>query len=429
MDDPIFQSLLHQFSRSCITWDGFLDQPLPTGTSPKQVWELLNSLSRAMGVALAVPDLEGNWYWYRRTHDLTDAVTTVSKACSYDSRLYKAMTETSKRRFLFKIRVRNTIAATRLDGLLIADKDAEILLRLDRTPKSATERLIVNTFNAIDHLPSLIDTPFSKDLFFYLRDLLLENVDIHDIETIDKPPLGLTLFDWPDDMCARYANQQMDYISTWANHETGDQYDHPAIRAMILNDCFRFYRPLGQLSNQVGRLVAHLYADKHDLPVLGLLPSSRAKLDWYEGRIAPPDVAFSREEFVQLRLKSPNDLTSMATIAAQLMVIALREVEHDVSLWEQQNDELRTILKADPGLNSRQRSILGQALRNAEVEFSIRYHKTNNGIAYPTARRDFLELVDKGYLSMLKRGRGFIFTASPSLQELVAAGADDLDMD
>ncbi|MDR1422921.1 MAG: hypothetical protein LBI64_08695 [Coriobacteriales bacterium] len=418
--DRVFQKLLHQFSRTCITWDEFLEQPLPTGTSPKQIWSLLNNLSRAMGVNLAVPDLEDNWYRYRRTHEITDAVAIVSKACSSGSHLYQAVSEVSKRQFLFRIRVKDTIAATRLDGLSIADEDADVLLSFDRAPQNATERLIANTFNAVDQLPSLAGTSFSKDLFLHLRDLLLEGVDIGDIETLATPPLGLTLFDFPDETCARLADRQMEYISAWANHEAGDPFDHPAIRAMIINDCFRFYRPLGQVSNQVGRLVAHLYATRHDLPMFGLLPSSRAKLDWYEGRIAPPDVAFGREVFVQLRRLSPYDLTSMATVAAQLMVLALCEVERDVQLWEQRNSELRTILEADPGLNSRQRSILGQALRDADAEFSIRYHKTNNGISYPTARRDFIELVDKGYLSVQLRGRGFVFSASPGLHELVS---------
>jgi hypothetical protein len=255
-----------------------------------QVWSLLNRLSRAMGITLAVPDLEDNWYRYRRTHALTDAVATVTKACASDSRLYQAMTETSKKHFLFRVRVWEMIAATRLDGLSIVDEDADALLSFDRVPQNATEQLISNSFNAVDWLPELIDEPFSKEMFLKLRDLLLENVDIDEIETLEDIPLGLTLFDWPDEVCAKYADRQMECISDWANHKTGDQYDHVAIRAMIINDCFRFYRPLGNLSNQVGRLVAHLYALKHDLPVLGLLPSSRAKLDWYEGRITSPDV-------------------------------------------------------------------------------------------------------------------------------------------
>lgn len=417
--DPIFRSLLRQFSRSCISWESFLEQPIPHNTSPKHIWELLHTLSQAMGVSLAVPDLEDNWYTYRRTYDLTDIIFIVSKACSSDSHIYRAITEASKRHFLFRIRVRDTIAATRLDGLSFADKDANQLLSLDRTPQNATEQLIVNTFNATDLLPGMVDEPFSQGMFRSLQTLLLENVDIDEIETIENPPLGLTLFDWPDVVCEQYASRQMDYISDWANHITGDQYDHPAIRAIVINDCFRFYRPLGQVSNQVGRLVAHLYAIKHDLPVLGLLPSSQAKLDWFEGRIAPPAVSFDREAFVQLRKRSPFDLTSMATIAAELMLLALREVEADVTRWEQNNEELRSILKSEPSLNARQRNILGRALQNPDAEFSIRYHKTNNGIAYPTARRDFLELVDKGYLIMQKRGKAFIFIASSRLQELV----------
>lgn len=422
VQDPAFQALLSRFARECIAWDDFLELPFPQGTSPKRTWDLLNSLSKAMGVTLAVPDLEDNWYWYRRTHELTDAVTVVSKACSLDSHLYRTMTAASSQHFLFRTRVEEVIAATRLDGLAISEEDADFLLSFDKTPQTATEHLVVNTFYAMDRLPELVEEPFSKELFERLSALLLEDVDTHELETTPAP-LGLTLFDWPDETVERLADRQMDYISAWANHETGSPFDHPAIRAIILNDCFRFYRPLGHVSNQVGRLVAHLYAIKHDLPVLGLLPASRAKLDWCEGRIAPPLVAFDRPTFVELRLKSPGDLTCMATIAAQLMVIALRDVERNVALWERRNAELRTVLKADPYLNERQRTILGRALRDPDSEFSIRYHKTNHGIAYPTARRDFMELVDKEYLSVEQRGRAFVFLPGPGLQGLIGEEA------
>jgi DNA-binding transcriptional regulator YhcF (GntR family) len=75
------------------------------------------------------------------------------------------------------------------------------------------------------------------------------------------------------------------------------------------------------------------------------------------------------------------------------------------------------MLKGAPGLNDRQRAIIGRALRNPEAQFTIRYHKTNHGIAYPTARRDFLELVEKGYLTVEQRGKAFIFVPSNELEE------------
>ena len=219
-------------------------------------------------------------------------------------------------------------------------------------------------------------------------------------------------------MVERFAGRQLDTLAAWANHETGNEHDHEVLRSLLITDTFRFYRPLKEVSNQVGRLVSHLYAMKHGLPVLGLLPASRVKLDWEEGRILPPLVAFDRPTFEDLRRRSSGDLTCLETLLAQLSLVALRIVERYLDEWESRDRQLRELLKKDLDLNDRQRAILGRALRKPEAEFTIRYHKTNHGIAYPTARGDFLQLVEKGYLDMRQRGKVFVFTPSQRLQGL-----------
>ncbi len=416
LDDPAFQALLKRFSQKCMSWDEFLSLNLPPNISPLGMWEIMNRMSRYMGIELPIPDLNDGEYWYRRTHEITDVVSIVTRACGPDSPLHRTMTSAGSQHFLMNVRIPEVIAAARLDGLSLSMRDADIQLRLDRAPRNATERLVANTFSAIDHLPDLLGEPFSRDLFMHLRERLLEDVDISALATT-KASLGTGLFEWPDEMTERYADRQMDYIAAYANHETGE-YDHDVLRALMLTDSFRFYRPLKEVSYQVGSLVAHLYALKHHLPVLGLLPASRVKLDWDEGRILPPSVSFDRSTYENLRKRSPGDLTSLQTLAAQLMLVALRIVEHYVETWENWDRELRQMLKKDIHLNDRQRSILGRALRKSEAEFTIRYHKNNHGIAYPTARRDFLELVDKGYLTQEQRGKAFFFTPSYGLQAM-----------
>jgi Fic family protein len=133
-------------------------------------------------------------------------------------------------------------------------------------------------------------------------------------------------------------------------------------------------------------------------------------------------VSFDRSTFEDLRRRSSGDLTCLQTLLAQLSLVALRIVERYLDEWERRDRHLRQMLKKDVDLNDRQRAILGRALRKPEAEFTIRYHKTNHGIAYPTARGDFLQLVEKGYLDVHLRGKVLVFTASRRLQEVFADG-------
>ncbi|MDR3671357.1 MAG: hypothetical protein P4L36_10945 [Holophaga sp.] len=419
-DDPAFQVLLRHFSQKCMSWEEFLSHDMPRGLSPLRTWELLTRMSHFTGIQFPVRDLNDSQYWYHRTHELTDIANIVARACAPDSRLHRTMTSTGGQHFLMNVRIAETIAATRLDGLSISVEDADILLRLDRAPRSATERLVVNTFGAMDNLSDLVQVPFSRDLFWHLRDRLLDGVDTAALAKA-QAPLGTGLFEWPDNLVERFADRQLDTLADWANHETGSEYDLDVLRALLITDTFRFYRPLKEVSNQVGRLVSHLYALKHGLPVLGLLPASQVKLDWDEGRIIPPLVSFDRHTFEDLRRRSSGDLTCLQTLLAQLSLIALRTVERYLDEWENRDQELRQMLKKDHGLNDRQRAILGRALRKPEAEFTLRYHKTNHGIAYPTARRDFMKLVDLGYLSLEQQGKRFVFIPTRRLQEMFTA--------
>jgi len=415
--DPSFRALLARFSREAMTWEEFLDHPLPRNMSATRTWSLLNELSRDIGVPVPIPDLDDNEYWYRRTYRLTDVVTVVSCACQKDSRLYRTLTASSGHHFLLKARVQETIAAVRLDGFDIDEDSARMLLRMDRAPQNAVERLMANTFSAMDRLVEFVDEPFSNDLFEHLLALLLEGVDANTLKT-SAPAMGLVSFDYEDARTEKSAQRQLGYITRYANHEAGDEYDHPLLRALLLTDVFRLYRPFGNMSSQVGRLTSRLYELKHDLPVVGLLPISRAKLEWEKGSIEPPAVTYGRGPYKALSDRSPGDLTAYQTLSAELALLTLRGVERYVDTWERRDEEMREILRSDPLLNQRQRSILARALRVPDSEFRIRYHQHNHNIAYTTARRDLLELADKDYLSLKQRGKAFIFVPAPKLNDL-----------
>lgn len=303
-----------------------------------------------------------------------------------------------------------------------------MLLRLDRAPQSDTERLLVNTFRAFDHLRDLLDEPFSRELFTHMRDLLLDGVDPEGLGS--EPPLQGILARTEDqdaERQRRFAGRQMDLIAAYLNRESSDPDDLPVLQGQVMADAFRFYRPLGNVSSQVGRLSARLFALKNGLPVLGLLPISRAKVDWETGLINPPLVSLDSRMHVELNQRSPRDVTPHQTLAAQLTLITLRDLESHIEAWERRDEEMREILRRDPALNHRQRSVLARALRDPEAEFRIRYHKTNHSIHYTTARRDLLELQEKGYLLMEQQGKAFVFLPGPGLDELQAArsGRDD----
>lgn len=409
--------LLKRLAARYVSWQEFKELPMPAGLSAEATWDLLKRLSRATGIEFPIPDIEGLEYWYFRTHELSDSVSSIQCMCRADSALYRTLTTTQNRSVVVQSRIDETVAAALLDGLAISEEDAQALLQLDRTPRNDTERLVRNTLTALDDLEGLAEVPFSRELFWHLRYLLMEGVDVRRIKRT-KPRMGLMTSDYSEEQVRQAGDRQLGFISAYMNYAAGDPYDHPVIRALLIPDMFRFYRPLPDSNSEVGRLAFRLFALKVGLPVLGMLPLSRAKLDW-EDDLLDSERVMRKATYLDSREKDGADLTGWATLAVQLTLKSLGDLNWQLTQLQKRDEELRALLQQDPEINHRQRSILGRALRDPAAEFRIAFHKNQHNVVYATARSDLLELADKGFLGITKKGRAMVFTPREKLREFI----------
>jgi Fic family protein len=163
-------------------------------------------------------------------------------------------------------------------------------------------------------------------------------------------------------------------------------------------------------------LVWKLYCLKQGYPVLGYLPVCRAILNWENGDITPPHVLSPSLPKQWVDEHGREDYTANVTVSLQLVHLELEGLRERVALRKDRDGEVLKSLEGDSTLNHRQRSILSRALRHPEAEFTIRYHRTNHGVVYATARADLLELVDKGYLTCEQAKRAFVFRPDPHIK-------------
>jgi len=416
----LFKTMIARY----IAWDDFRAMELSFPTSTPETWTLLKLLGRSAGLEIPIPDHAGNEYWYLRTHEIADASASIQCLCRSDSDLHGDLTVKNNRRVLVRSRIEETVAAARLDGLDIDPLDATLLLQQDHKPRTATERLLRNTLAAMSNLDRFLATPFSPELFDALRETLLDGVDTSDLRVVE-PRCGIMTAEYREEEVRLHADTQLRYICDYYNHSTGDTHDHVVLRALLLPDLFRFYRPLPDLNSEVGRLAFHLYALKIKLPVLGHLPLSQAKLRWETGT-SDPSVSLDRERYLNAREHDGTDITGYFTLSVQLALSALRDLAWSLRELEQHDEDLRSLLQSAPLLNHRQRSILGHALRNPSSEFRISHHRTTHSVVYATARSDLLGLVDKGYLEISMQGREMVFTPRPGLHTIIERDMQDM---
>lgn len=430
LSDPNFQSLLNITARRCISWEEFLALPQPHDMSPRDTWSVLTELNRCLGIPVNLPLSDGSVFWYRHTYQLDAVTRALECACGPHSRMYSITSAITGQHFLMEPRAKEIVAAAQLDGLDVDEEAAFSMLMLDRAPVTPLERALTNQWRFSGQVQSLADQPFSRELFQYLRSVLAEGVDESALPR-RKRELGTIagLTAEPDEYTTRMADWQADVIASFLNDITSDPDEVHVLQVLQTPDTFAFFRPVGPLSAMVGRMVAYLFAIKKGIPMLGLLPICLAKIRWERGLIAPPLVSFDRDMLAELRTRDMLDNTAYHTTAAQLALIELRQLEANIQAWESRGATMRRILHQDRMLNARQRSVLARALRDPDAEFRTRFHQSTHNIHYATARRDLIELHEEGYLNRELRGKTYVFTRGPRLDELASASTITSDGD
>ena len=75
-----------------------------------------------------------------------------------------------------------------------------------------------------------------------------------------------------------------------------------------------------------------------------------------------------------------------------------------------------------PGLNHRQRALLGRALRHPGDRYTYRGHANSHGVVLQTARADLLHLTSLGLLDAGFEGRRRVFISPDDLGARLRAG-------
>ena len=420
INDANGRALLERAARSVLTWDDYLELPLPSKMGARSTWAAVQSVRRTAGIGCPLKTEGTEDPWYGMTHELRELVVKVSTECHASFETWRMLSRSSDQHFLVGMRVADALASLELDGLDITTEEAQALIRHDKAPRGPAERLLRNTFGAMDALPSMASEPITVKTIDALYEMATEGIDVDQLSVrprnVALSPLDLSVT--PTERDDRY----LEHIAAYVSGDIGDPFDPPALRCLLIEDLMYTHQPLGKTSGQVGRLLSDLYAIKHDLPVLAFLPMSKARLDWVEGRIAPPAVRCTRrtlDNMVEMAFSSDDaDFTLHQTISMQLAALLLDELTAKIEAWSAQDAAMREMLKHEPELNQRQRSIIARAMRKPDASFSVKYHQTNHAISYSTARRDLVELEERGYLVMGYEGRAMVFKPGGRLGEL-----------
>ncbi|MBP3866893.1 MAG: hypothetical protein J6D25_03690, partial [Eggerthellaceae bacterium] len=184
-------------------------------------------------------------------------------------------------------------------------------------------------------------------------------------------------------------------------------------------DYLRAFIPSIPVPTLAGRLIAHLVANKVGMPTLGMLALTTRRFLWERGELSEGEALYSAEQVRENQTHEVKlrqfDTTMLHTMLVRIALAEAVELLSFVKGLGQRNRSVKEALYASNLFNQRQRGILMRAAKGADRTFTIRYHQGNHDISYSTARRDFQELADRGFLEVIMDGKTQVFRAAPGI--------------
>lgn len=384
--------------------DGFAGTSSVLGLPREAVTHLLASIRRAQGL----PILTGAWgdysAWVTLSAEMVELLHEIDIRSTFAFTQTDELPEDEIRYLKRKILIEEVLQLgltrgeyTPTDPIELARMVPRARRMLDEGTEPTTEygRWVRRFFELMERLPELATEPLTYNRLLELHSRIVLDKSLGGVlrdTEIEHPEFGLSADGQgtPPERISAELHAIAAYGTT-----VQKPYVHPMIKTVVYFYWIRRIQPFKIANGLFTRLIIHIFEYQQGYKCLPFTPLTRnMSAEW---GVPPPDAGeaqFDATTFVIKRLR----------MFLNAYIEGERELERAVQRY-------RTLLVRYQALeiNHRQARILDKALSVPTTVFTIRRHAISRGLAYETARQDFLQLVNAGYLDQTKRGRVFEF--------------------
>lgn len=361
---------------------------------------------------------DGRPFRYSLPDEVLQLLHVIDQRASGEIVLSETVTDAgTRRRYLVDSLMEEAIASSQIEGASTTRKVAKEMLRTGRRPRDTSEQMILNNYRAVMRIADMKSAPLTPDRVLELHRILTEGTleDPRAAGRLQQPgeervavidPADNTVLHVPPP--AEQLPERLDRLCGFANGVSSGQFVHPVIRAVVVHLWLAYDHPFEDGNGRTARalfywvMASHGYWLTEYISISRLLHAARAKY---------------RRTFL---LTETDDLDATYFILYQLGVI-VRAIDELHAHLRSKMAELRQTeeLLSRSDLNHRQVALLGYALRHPDADFTYESHARSHRVVRQSARRDILELVEKGFLAPRRVGRAMHFKPTPSLAERV----------
>lgn len=396
-------------------WDKARFFETPNGLTPEQAWFLI-TMSRSQKNITPLCDINGKPFTYSIPNLSSEILHQVDReggaSFTVEAEDCKYLDEI-KNRVLIRSLMEEAIATSQLEGAVTTREVAKEMLRTKREPRDSSEQMIVNSYRTIQMLRDRVEEPLSIQMLFEIQEtitqLTLENpnaagrfrtneekikiIDVTKEETVYVPPPAGQL------------NGRVAKLIEFANTKHTSPFIHPLIKAAILHFWLAYEHPFVDGNGRTARALFYWFMLKSGYWLFEFLTISRIIAN------APVQYAYS---FLYSET-GDNDLTYSVMYLLRTTQRAITQLNSYLAQKQEEQRILRTALKGYENLNYRQRAVMERACREPATRFTFQSHMASHNITRVTARKDLLDLVEKGLLEEIQAGKEKTFKAARNL--------------
>ncbi|WP_223750501.1 Fic family protein [Myxococcus sp. XM-1-1-1] len=399
-------------------WDELRRHPVPVGLTHREWWFQIDMTRRAMRAPLALRDKQGRPFCYATPGNVLEGLHRIDRELGnhLESTAPQLGDKEIQERYIVRSLMEEAITSSQLEGASTTRKVAKEMLVEKRQPRTKSERMISNNFQAMEWLRRQTKERLSISFLRELHEILTQDtLEADEVGRLRRADEQVTVMDQGDGEVlhippeAEALPERLKALCAFANEEGANGFVHPVVRAIALHFALGYEHPFVDGNGRTARALFYWSMIRQGYWIAEFLPISRI--------LQRAPVKYGRA-FLFTETDS-NDLTYF--LLHQLEVLRYATEDLYVYLRRKQEEALHAeqILRREVDLNHRQRELLLHALRHPTARYDIDSYRRQHSVVYQTARQDLLDLEAAGLLRKVRVGRAYSFSPVSGLQQVM----------
>lgn len=395
-------------------WDDLRRREPPEGLTVEQWWAGMRLARHQSSRTTDLVDMHGIPFSYSLVDPILKSLHNLDlRATGRSAAPAAVLNRSTRNRYKVRGLIEEALSSSQLEGASTTRVVAKQMLRSGRKPRDRSERMIFNNYRAISYIKDAAKKALTSDLLLEMHALLTDRtlndqrncgrfqqpgedrvsvVDVRSDETVFWPPPAEQIPERIERMCA-FAN------------DGESSFTHPLVKAILLHFWLAYIHPFYDGNGRAARALFYWSALRAGYWLTEYVSISEIVLK------AP--AKYSRA-FLHTETDG-NDLTYFLIHQLEVLRRAFEELAAYVDETLERMHSAERIAGDLPGLNHRQRALLGHAVRHPGYRYTYRSHSTSHGVVLQTARTDLLDLMSHGLLDGGVEGRQRVFISPDDL--------------